>query len=98
MRLTELGEMLGEVPKCPGRRHCGAFGGTVYDHCGARMVLRKSRTGELFWGCQRWPECSATYPFDFYPWMFKPLATKWRATVSAFRSVGPACPRPSSPK
>lgn len=70
MNLTELGMELCVKKRCPGHsyrlgqvtRVLGCYG---HSECTGTQVLRRnSRDGQLFWGCSRWPDCSASEPFS----------------------------------
>ena len=34
----------------------------IPENFGSRVILRKSKTGKSFWGCENFPECKFTYP------------------------------------
>jgi DNA topoisomerase-1 len=47
------------VPKEPPRKT-----DQVCPKCGAFLLIRKSRTGEEFFGCEKYPKCRFTKPMD----------------------------------
>ncbi len=51
-----------DSPQAPGQKREVTYSEEPCPKCGARMVLRRSRTGR-FWGCEKYPECDGIRPY-----------------------------------
>ncbi len=52
----------GDAPEGGKQKREITYSDTPCPECGARMVLRRSRTGR-FWGCEKYPECKGIRPY-----------------------------------